>query len=188
MLEGLLFGLGFWSAAWIMIGFLVIGFIVDAFEDMIFGAFIAFAIWSGIALFVFHVNMFSLFLYEPLYVLAGIILYIATGGGYAGFWRFPNRISGMKDRVQSQYSSFLKDKDLSDTTENRKLYASKPSYNPTHPSHHVADLIAWVLFWPFGMAAELTHKPIRFIWNHGYSMFGNWFDSISVRFVNKFLG
>ena len=184
--DGILFGLGFWGIAWALIGVFVIGVMADI-EDFFIAPVLAFLIYvAGLEL-LFDVPVLHTILDHPLTVFAFLAGYVVLGASFTGFWKYPDLLDSKSEDTRKNYNSFLRQEDYDDTPESKEVFMKDTYYNKMHPSNWKAQLSTWVLLWPFVLLVDLMHRPAKWVWNTGYKVLGQWFDSIMHKKLDRSL-
>lgn len=185
IVDGLLFGLGFWGIAWLLLGWILIGTLANTVEEFFIAPVIAFLIYLGVFQFVFDVPIFQSIRDNGFMLIVYLFGYAVIGSAFTGFWKLPNKLHHSKGKAATMYAGYLRDHKLPDTPENRTKFKSNTTYNHLHPRNLLDDLFVWVLLWPFVMTVDVLTKPIAWAWNNGYALLGKWFDAIVFRFIDK---
>lgn len=179
-------GLGF--AAFFIL-FFIAGIVVSEFDSFFMGTL---TLISGLAImqWVFGVPIWASIVSNPFIVLLILGVYIAVGSMYTAFWRFPNFINKHKDRIQSNYESYIRNTFNAKTSDEFAKYLKDDNnfenyLDSNHYEYKASKnkdrLSSWVLMWPFAVAWELMHKPAIWLWETIYYNLGDLFDNVSKR-------
>lgn len=109
---------------------------------------------------------------NPLVIVVFIAAYVAAGSAYAYFWKVPEFLDKNSNRIKEDFKDWSKSHKSTDYDE--FLNSSRYRYSIKSNIDRVAT---WVMLWPAGVAWELSHKPIRWIWNKTYYGIGELLES-----------
>ncbi len=183
--------IGAFSGVWLALFFII--FIAcgtfTATVGNIFWSFVVLAAGAGILQFLVGISILSIFIANPLLVIAVLAIYIGIGAAYTGLWRWPaylRKMSGyiqeMFDRWKHSHAKQLEGKSKEAAFEE---FLDSSHYAEFHPSRNKERLSTWVLMWPFAMGWELSHKPLIWVFETVYYTLGDMFVAIGKQTARK---
>ena len=137
--------------------------------------------------------------HNPLVALAGlgVWLFVSVPWAFTKWWMFVRDNSGRYDEIlgefleQPAYREWSKDPNgfTADQKVTWKLYFDQHSrmddwyeYNRVEfdpsPRTHKADIMTWMMFWPWSLLWTLLNDPIRKFFRHCYYYMVSWLESI----------
>lgn len=143
-------------------------------EGTLIGALVALAASLLGFQFMFGIDVFGAIYSNPLLIIVAGVIHLILGAVYTGFWKFPDALSKVSQgKIDHEWGRF----------KGSKEEFARSSSNPLHPKNFLEEISAWILFWPFGAAWDLLHRPIRWLWKNVYKAIATWMDRISLRFT-----
>lgn len=174
---------GVWFALFVLVA--LVALIISIENDSFFLGTAALIIIAGIAQFVFGIAVLATIVANPLATLFFILFYIALGAAYAGFWRLPDFVNSHSEEIEKAFIYFSKVQLNREVTHEEFLDSTQ--YAPFTVSHNKEVVASWVLLWPAGVFWELSHKPIRWVWNQVYYGLGESFEKLNRKAASKVL-
>lgn len=131
----------------------------------------------------FGLNLWAIFLANPLMIIIAVFLYLIAGALYTAFWRWPEFIRNSKDDIMEKYMMWSHELDTNaDNSFDAYLDSQDYSYNV---SQHKERLGTWVGLWPFSFAWEISRKPAIWLWNVSYYSLGSMLQKIGRNTARK---
>lgn len=184
MFEAILISAGgVWFALFVLAA--LISLIVSIENDSFFLGTAALIIIAGIAQFVFGIAVLATIIANPLATLFFVVFYIALGAAYAGFWRLPDFVNSRSEEIEKAFIYFSKHS--KDKSVSHDEFLNSTEYEKFTVRYNKDAVASWVLLWPAGIIWELSHKPVRWIWNQVYYGLGESFEKLNRRAVSKVL-
>lgn len=184
MFEAILISAGgVWLALFMLV--CLVAMIISIENDSFFMGSVSILVTAGVSQFVFGIPVLSSIVYNPFLAIFFLIFYTAVGSAYAAFWRLPNFLQNRQTDIEDEFLRYSKDSNV--LTPNTEDFMNSSYYKRFTVSHNKDAVASWVLLWPVGMLWELSHKPIRWIWNQVYYGLGDAFEKINRRTTTKIL-
>lgn len=144
----------------------------------------------AIAEFGFNIPIWASIVANPFILIFYLIVYIAVGSLYATLWCLPNFLRKNSSLIQRNYADWKKANQWGSDNTKRDVsfdaFLNSNSYN--YKVKNSKDRIAsWVMLWPAGVLWELTHKPIRWVWDTTYRGLGNALERVNHDTARKIL-
>jgi len=174
---------GVWFALFVLVA--LVALIISIENDSFFLGSAALIIIAGIAQFVFGIAVLATIVANPLATLFFIVFYIALGSAYAGFWRLPDFVNSRSKEIEDAFISFSRRH--KDSNVSHDEFLNSTDYEKFTVSHNKEVVASWVLLWPAGVIWELSHKPIRWVWNQVYYGLGESFEKLNRKAASKVL-
>jgi hypothetical protein len=178
---------GVWLALFIII-FAACGTFTATVGNM-FWSIIVLAAGAGILQFLVGISILSIFITNPLLVIAVLAIYIGIGAAYTGLWRWPAYLRKMSAYIQEMFDRWkhAHDKQLAGKSKEEAFeeFLDSSHYAEFHPSRNKERLSTWVVMWPFAMGWELSHKPLIWVFETVYYTLGDMFVAIGKQTARK---
>lgn len=181
MFEALALTGGFWFFLFVV--FVIITGIVSNEMDSFFGGGLTLVLLAGGSQFLFGIPVWASIVANPFLVILGIVAYTAIGIAYGVFVRYAEFLNDNADKIKSKWNSFLRENPAATTEEFRK----SSYYRDFTPSHNAEKIVLWVTLWPWGALWDLSHKPIRYVYNNMYGLTGRLLDSVGARISDRII-
>ena len=174
---------GVWFAIFVLLA--LVALIISIENDSLLLGTAAIIVITGIAQFVFGIAVLAAILTNPLASMFFVVFYIALGAAYAGFWRLPNFVSSRSKEIKEAFIYYSKNH--KDRSVSHDEFLNSQEYKKFTVSNNKDVVASWVLLWPAGVIWELSHKPIRWVWNQVYYGLGESFEKLNRKAASKVL-
>ena len=169
-----IFACGIWSAE---------------YDNMFTGTCTLVALAAG-AQFLFGIPVIAAVLANPLLLVVGVVAYIGIGLAYAVMYRYADFLMQRTSDIKMDWGTFQiaykGDNDTSGDPTHEEFRAS-PNYVKYSPKYNADRIAAWAMMWPWAVFWDLTHKPIRWVYNTMYTFAGRMLEKVSTRVSDKIL-
>ena len=158
-------------------------------DNMFGGALTLLALAAG-AQFLFGIPVFGAILANPLLLIVGVVAYIGIGLAYAVMYRYADYLRRHAYQIKMKWSEFQLSHQKThgkDTTPTRSDFRNSYSYQEYAPKYNADRIAAWVMMWPWAVFWDLSHKPLRFVYNNMYTLAGKALDRVGARVSEKIL-
>lgn len=135
--------------------------------------------------FLFGVSIWGYMLVNPLNFVGVLAVYFLAGAAYVGVWRWPDHIRQMKHYIDLSFQSWRRDRKKENTPAAFEEFLDSSHYTEYTPSRNKERITTWIAMWPFALAWELSHKPIRWITSAVYEALGKVFTQIGKNTARK---
>ena len=178
---------GFWFFLFVAAIF-VCGIWSSEYDNIFTGTFTLVALAAGAQL--FGIPVIAVILANPLLLVVGVVAYIGIGLAYAVMYRYADflrqRTSGIKIDWKEFQIAYKKDNDTTgDPTHEEFRVSSK--YVKYSPKYNADRIAAWTMMWPWAVFWDLTHKPIRWVYDTMYIFASRMLEKVSTRVSDKIL-
>lgn len=162
---------------------IILAGVVAAEFDSVIGAvityilmFAGFYFWFD---FPFDVSMFD----SIVMIVIGVIGYVGVGLVYGIPWRYRNWLLERSDDIKDSYNRFCKHSEDKST----KTFRNS-SYNDDYrPKRNLDRITAWIALWPWALAWDCCHRPVRFVYNTTYDIAAKMLDAVSDKVTDNIL-
>jgi len=164
--------------------------ILSAETDNMFGGAITLVLLAIGADVLFGYPVFSLILANPLLLIVGVVAYIAVGLAYAVMYRYADFLKRRAGDIKMKWGDFqisYKKEHGKDATPTRDQFRNSSTYTEFTPKYNADRIAAWVMMWPWAVFWDLSHKPLRFMYNNMYTFAGKALDRVGARVSDKIL-
>ncbi len=181
MFEAIALTGGFWFFLFVV--FVLIAGIVSNEMDSFFGGGLTLVMLAGGSQFLFGIPVWSSIVANPFLVILGIVVYTAIGIAYGVFIRYAEFLNDNADRIKSHWNEYRRDNPNATTEDFRK----SSYYRNYTPSFNADKIVLWVTLWPWGALWDLSHKPIRYVYNNLYGLTGRLLDAVGARISDRII-
>jgi hypothetical protein len=189
MFETLAIVGGFWFFLFFFTIF-VCGIWSAEYDNMYGGTVTLLALAAG-SQFLFGVPVFATILANPLLLVAGVVAYIGIGMAYAVFYRYADFLKQRSSWIKMSWEEFQiaykEDDDVEDGDPTHDEFRQSFHYDQYAPKYNADRIAAWVMMWPWAIFWDLSHKPIRWVYNTMYKLASRVLEKVSARVSNKIL-
>ena len=140
--------------------------------------------------FLFGIPVFAAILANPLLLIVGVVAYIGIGLAYAVLYRYADFLRKKSVSITSSWGDFqisYKKQHGKDSTPTRADFRESQSYREYTPKYNADRIAAWVMMWPWAVFWDLSHKPIRWVYNNMYTFAGRALDRVGAKVSDKIL-
>jgi hypothetical protein len=179
---------GFWFFLFIIAVF-ACGIWSAEYDNMFGGSFTLVALAAG-AQFLFGIPVYQTILANPLLLVVGVVAYIGIGLAYAVMYRYADYLRRHASQIKRKWEEFQLSHQKThgkDTTPTRSDFRNSYSYQEYAPKYNADRIAAWVMMWPWAVFWDLSHKPLRFMYNNMYSLAGKALDRVGATVSDKIL-
>jgi|TARA_R110000851_G_scaffold139771_1_gene276968 hypothetical protein len=180
---------GFWFFLFV-IAIFACGIWSAEYDNMFGGTFTLLALAAG-AQFLFGIPVYQTILANPLLLVVGVVAYIGVGLAYAVMYRYADYLRFRADHIKMKWGEFQieykKTNDLDDSVPTRDEFRKSYQYREYTPSSNADRIAAWVMMWPWAVFWDLSHKPLRWVYNNMYSLAGKALDRVGAKVSDKIL-
>jgi hypothetical protein len=179
---------GFWFFLFV-IAIFVCGIWSAEYDNMFGGTFTLVALAAG-AEFLFNVPVIATILANPLLLVGGVVAYIGVGMAYAVLYRYVDFLRQRASSIKLAWGEFQiaykKDNDTKGEP-TRDMFRQSYQYQAYSPKYNADRIAAWVMMWPWAVFWDLSHKPIRWVYDTMYKFASRVLEKVSARVSNNIL-
>jgi hypothetical protein len=179
---------GFWFFLFV-IAIFVCGIWSAEYDNMFGGTFTLVALAAG-AEFLFNVPVIATIIANPLLLVGGVVAYIGVGMAYAVLYRYADFLRQRASAIKIAWGEFqIAYKKDNDTTgePTRDMFRQSYQYQAYSPKYNADRIAAWVMMWPWAVFWDLSHKPIRWVYDTMYKFASRVLEKVSASVSNKIL-
>lgn len=180
MFEALALIGGFWFFVFVVF-VLGLGIVSNEFDSFFGGAVTLVVLAAGAQ--AFDVPVWQSIVANPLLVIVGLLVYTAIGIIYAVYIRYANFLHKRADDIKSSWKRFQQNNPKTTHDDFRR----SSEYKQYTPAYNATKIMSWCMMWPWGVLWDLSHKPVRWIYNNMYSVTSHLLERVSNRISDKIL-
>lgn len=171
---------GFWF--FLFVCFIIVVGGLSSENDSLIGAVATFiALIAGFIL--FGIPVFSTAVEYIAFTVLLLVAYIVIGLVYAIYFKFPDFLKSKSENIKTTWNNWKQK--YPDGT--REEFLKSGDYMVYTPYHNNSSITVWTALWPWGLAWDLIHKPVKFIYNSVYDIAGKMLDGVTKRVTSKII-